>query len=448
MSIFKRILQVHVNIRRYSSALYITGDKASSNFVVLMPHIDFEERLGNKAELEENIKLRGKRINLDKYKKYWEFYKDLAEKMVVLDETKREISRQVAELMKEPQTNTVEIEKLQLHAKQAKDNYKNLRDYIYPVEESAALKALSIPNILDQRTPHTESNLLYNFSEKPLEKGRYHFDIATDMKLLHYLNSTFTVLENDAALFEYAIINYIYEVMLNNDFVPTVNASFSRSIIIEGCCTDFTNPNSIFTVAEEESKFSISQLHFVGNSTLYSFMTYFTKFSIQPNYFPLKLFTTGKQYNPTKSKERSLFNLNQYSTLDTFIITQDNEQTEKMFQELINVIKEFYDSLGYHYRLVYLPAKELQDYESLRLSIQMYSSHSHNYLEVGSVSLCGDYLSKRLLVTYNDGKIRKYPHIIYGTLVNVQKILACILEYNDLFKKELLSDQLRRYIPT
>ncbi|KRT80633.1 hypothetical protein AMK59_6338, partial [Oryctes borbonicus] len=438
MSLIRRISHISANIRQFSSALYITGDKASSNFVILLPHIDFEERMENKAELEENIKLRQKHISLDKYWKHWGFYKHLLEKMEILNATKTVINEHISELIKDAEKNKEEIEKLQLHAKQMKLHYKNLKEFSYPVEEVAALNALSIPNILDKRTPDTEKEIIYNCLEKPSEKARSHFEIATSSNLLYYLNPTFLVLQNDAAFFEHSLINYFYDSLLNYSYVPTVNSSFARSIIVEGCCTDYLNPKEVFTVFENDTKYSTAKLHFVGNSSLYSFMAYFAKFSIQPNYFPIKFFTSGKQYHPLEENntERTLFNLNQYSTVDVFSITKNNEaDTEAVFQDLIKIIKTLYDSLGFHYQLAYLPANRLRNYETLRLSIQMFSSHLQDYVEVGNVSLCGDYLSKRLLVTYNEEKVRKYPNIIYGSVINVQKVLGCVLEYNDLSRK-------------
>lgn len=447
-NIYKHVPRVSVIMRQYSSALYITGDKASSNFVVLTPYIDFEERLEDKAELENNIKLRGKTIDVDKYMKYWEFYKHLDEKLLMLNATKRGIGEYVTELMKEPEKNKDEIEKLHLHSKLVKENYKSLREYTYPVEESAAMNALSIPNILDKRTPQKEVEIVHTFLEKSAQECKCHFTLAQDKNLIHYLNPTFLVLQNEAAMFEHGLINYGYETLLNHGFISTVNACFSRSIIIEGCCTDHINPKHTYMVHEEDSKYSISKLHFVGNSSLYSFMTYLAKFSIQPGYFPLKFFTSGKQYSPVQSDEKSLLALSQYSTINIISVIKNNEDdNEKSFQDIIKVVKDFYDSLNYHYRLVYLPAKELQDFESLRLSIQMFSMHFQKYIEVGNVSLCGNYLSKRLLVTYNENKTRKYPNIISGTFLNVQKILACVLEYNDVHNKELLSNCLNKYVP-
>ncbi|GJQ83092.1 hypothetical protein Trydic_g20103 [Trypoxylus dichotomus] len=411
---------------------------------------DFEERMENQIELEENIKLRQKQINLDKYWKHWEFYRHLREKMNLLDAAKLAVNGHLSELMKDADKNKEEIEKLQLHARQMKNHYKNLKEYSYPVEEVAAMNALSIPNTLDKRTPHTEKNIIYSYLEKPSEKAKSHFELATSSNLLYYLNPTFLVLRNDAALFEYSLINYFHDTLLNNNYTATVNASFVRSIIVEGCCVDYLDPKQVFTISEEDVKYSVAKLHFVGNSTLYSFMAYFTKFSIQPSYFPIKFFTSGKQYHPLQenSTEKTLLNLNQYSTVDIISITKSNvEDTDVVFQNLIEIVRKLYDPLGFHYQLVYLPANQLQDNETLRLSIQMFSSHLQDYVEVGNVSLCGDYLSKRLLVTYSEEKVRKYPNIIYGSLVNIQKMLACVLEYNSLTQKDLLSNILKKYSP-
>ncbi|KAJ8971589.1 hypothetical protein NQ317_002872, partial [Molorchus minor] len=77
----------------------------------------------------------------------------------------------------------------------------------------------------------------------------------------------------------------------------------------------------------------------------------------------------------------------------------------------------------------------------------MYSNHLKRYVEVGNVSLYDSYLSKRLLFTYTVNKDRKYPKVVGGTLLNVPKLLACVLENNNSSGKNILmSDIIKKHL--
>lgn len=71
---------ISYNFKRTISALYITGDKASQNFAVLTPYIDFENRIVDKNELLQNITARNISIDLDNIEKKWRFFKLLDER--------------------------------------------------------------------------------------------------------------------------------------------------------------------------------------------------------------------------------------------------------------------------------------------------------------------------------------------------------------------------------
>ena len=67
-------------------------------------------------------------------------------------------------------------------------------------------------------------------------------------------------------------------------------------------------------------------------------------------------------------------------------------------------LQSFYDKLGLKYRLVYTDAKNLSLAESLRLEVQMWSVLSEKYVTVGSLSKYEDYISRRLLLKYNNNE--------------------------------------------
>ncbi|KAF2883922.1 hypothetical protein ILUMI_22262 [Ignelater luminosus] len=432
--------------RTFSSALYVTGDKAHEVFAVLTPILDFDERLKNKSELEQNLKLRCLNIDLEKVENRWNFYKYLDEQKVVLEITKTEIGKEIVRLKASEEKNEKVIEKLMLHGKLVKDDLKVLKDYLYGVEESAVLNVLSIPNILHRTTPHNDESVIHSFLEKPKEISKFHLDIGVKNNLIEFTNPLFYFLKDDSAIFELLIGDYVSNTLLSSSFTQFSNADFCRSIVIEGCGANFFDKLQVFTLEKlhNDNNHDLSRLHLTGGASLYSFMAYFARHSVKPSYLPLKLFTLGRRYQPLNSDNTGLFNVSQESAVEIFLVTRDDDELENEFKKIIVEIIKIHEPLGHHFRLVYLPANQLKNYESLRLSIQMFSSYFQRYFEIGHCSICDSYLSKRLLFTYPFNKEWRYPKVISGTLLRVQPLLACMLEYNDANKcRDLLPNILK-----
>lgn len=423
--------------RLFSSALYITGDKAHKTYAVVTPILDFEERLKNKLELEENIKLRCLNIDLEAVEKRWVFYKHLNEQKENLEFTRSEIGKEITRLIKN-ENETQNVEKFKVHAKLVKEELKLLKDYLYGVEESSVLKVLSLPNILHPNTPKTSEETFYSFLEKPLTKSSSHMELGSDLILC--LNPYLYYLKGDAAFFELSLTEFVRNALIDFSFIQFCTSDFSRSVVIEGCGTNFQNKLEVFTLEKihtDSNHGEYNRLHLTGGASLYSFMAYFTRNLVLESYLPLKLFSCGRKYQPQNSQILDLFNSTQETAVEVFIATRDHDDLNLKFKELVEKIIDIYQTFECHFRLSYLPPNKLKTYESLRLSIQMYSCHLEKYVEVGHISICDDFLSKRLLFSYNSNKERKFPKIISATLIRVQPLLACLLEYGKFNKSNI-----------
>lgn len=435
--------------RFYSSALYITGDKAHETFKVLTPYIDFEERIKNKIALEENLKSRGLNIDVNKIEKYWNFYKTIDDKKQILEITRQEIAAEIAKLNNEPEKYSKEIDQLKVHAKLVKNDLKNVKEYLWGIEEYAVENALSLPNNLHPKTPRDGQCVSYTFLEKSNKKTDHHMEISAKFGLTETIHGKL-YLKNEAALFELAAQNYFNDILTQHNFTQFSNADFVRSVVLEGCGTDFRSKSDILTLEDkhEDKNHELSKLHLVGGASLYSFMAFYSRHYVQKSYFPLKHFACGRKYKPVTSDVLTFYNLEQETAIEIFTATQNNEiELNAMFEKIRSIVITLYENLGYHFRVVFVPANQLNRHESLRLAVEMYSNHLQSYVEVASVSICDDYLSKRLLFTYNENNERKFPCVISGTLLSVQKLLACVLEQNSVNNESVISSLLAQYIP-
>ncbi|XP_066154276.1 serine--tRNA synthetase-like protein Slimp [Euwallacea fornicatus] len=439
-------LRIIIN-RQFSSALYVTGDKAHKQFAVLKPIIDFDDQLKSRKDcLIENIKARQLSIDLNKVEERWNYFKEIERKKEILEETKAEIGHNISKLMKldnDPDLEK-EIEKLKIHLRLVKDEVKNLRNLSYAVEEGAALQVLSLPNVLHPKTTQCELEV-YRYLEKSDTRTENHVEIGNKKGYFKLINHMTCYLKSEAALFELAVQNYFSQELVNLNYTQFSNSDFVKSVVIEGCgsdpsaCWDGLTLENIHCIQNEGS----NKLHLVGASSLYSFMAYFTKHFVHITQLPVKAFCVGRKYRTVQSTSpKDLFNLSQSSEISLFNLLLDDDILENMVDEVATL----YRQLGLHFRLVLMPANQLSKAESLRLSIQMFSNSSLSYVEVGFVSFYEDYLSKRLLLSCSQDRKGKFPNVVGGSLINAQRVIGCALENNVLKQKPLLNDFLSKYI--
>ncbi|XP_038213210.1 serine--tRNA synthetase-like protein Slimp [Zerene cesonia] len=412
---------------RYS-ALFINGLKATENFVFLLPHIDFPDRLSDKDVLLRMLNKRKSNFDVDKLENLWNVYIDLKKHKTECDNRRNEYSKQLNELYKH-ETEGNKIEKLKIQVNLIKENLKNLKAPLWAAEEAAIVEALHLPNSLHNLTPDNENKLIYQHKQPP-KSCKNHSIIGQEQNLLMFMNNNNYYLTGDAALFELGAKFYFSNFLKSYNFIQFSCPDFVKSLIVEGCGIDHTDPNSTFILHDNENSEvnADKRMHLTGAGSLCAFFAYHAKNVIYSKLLPLQYFSMGRLYAPRDNKENTLFNVSQSSVVQMFVATKDGSDLDAQLNNVIEIIKNLYSKLDYHFRLVYVAADKLHNWESLRVSIEMYSSSLKEYIEIGNVSLSGDYISKRLMFTYTENKQNKFPHILSGTILNVPKFLGCVLE--------------------
>lgn len=410
------------------SALFINGAKATETFTYIRPHIDYPEQIKNRNLIQENLAKRNCTIDMIKIENLWEIYEELKQRKLDFDRKKNEIGKELGKIINtEPDSAVATKYKLQINL--IKDNMRKIKEPLWSAEEAAIVEVLKLPNTLHPLTPEIENKVLYTYLTPPQIK-KDHLKIGQNLNLLNFKKNENYYLKGDAAIFELGAKFYFNNVLRRNKFVQFSNPDFVKSVIIEGCGQDHTNPDATF-ILHHNDDFNVnidSRLHLTGGASLSSFLAYHAKNVIQPKAFPLKYFTMGRQYIPAPSDEDSLFHVSQSSAVQFFGATKTNSELDVLVHEVIDILKSGYHELNYHFRISILAANKLLMWESLRVVVEMFSTSLNSYIEVANISVSGDFISKRLLLTYVENRESKFPHIISGTVLNVPKFFGCVLE--------------------
>ncbi|KAJ8971586.1 hypothetical protein NQ317_002869 [Molorchus minor] len=314
--------------QNFSSALYVTGDKAHQTFVILTPVIDFEKQLENKEILLKNIAARKLSIDLQQIESDGNFFRIKK----ILEFTRIEIGRLISDLMQDAETNGKQIEGLKLHSKLVKDDLKNIKEHLYGLEEDTMLQILNLPNILHEKT-HSEAVTIYdNYFDNPKETSDCHMVIGSQNGYIEYVDPLTCYFKSDAALFEMGILNYFRHQRTSNSFLIQI---FVEALLSRGVETTINYLQKVFTLEElEESKAKFNRLHLCGSATIHSFMAYFTQLIRHP--------------------EKDLFNLSQESAISVFVSTLEEDD---YLEEITKLVITCYKPLGYNFRLTLLPKR-------------------------------------------------------------------------------------------
>lgn len=428
--------------RNYSSALYISGNKAYKSFAFLSPYLDYDERFANMDKLHKELVLRRMNVDIVQLKSAWDFYRKMIADRCALEDNNSKLAGHKRSLLEKTDRTTEqeqELKKLHIQLDIIRQDLKTIKEAIWDLDEDVMERILKLPNELDPRTPANESVVLKSIGSVPesfKENRRSHIDIGTSLDLLDYKNPMCYYLCNNAALFELAVLAYVGRVFGENDMIKMAGTDFSRSFVVEASGLNHEDPMATFILENysEIERGSPNRMHLVGSASLISFLILHTKQLINPNHFPLKYFATGRQYMPLPRDTHAcgLFTACQASVAHAFVMVKDakSEEYETQFNKLLESVCRLYDDLCDHYRVVMRSASELQPCESLRVSFEMWSPFANQYIEIGHVSAYDNYLSKRLLIAYQTPYGRDFPAIISGTVLSVPRLLACLLEQN------------------
>jgi len=149
-----------------------------------------------------------------------------------------------------------------------------------------------------------------------------------------------------------------------------------------------------------------------------------------PKQLPIRYVGANACFRPEVSSQGSgLYRVHQFSKVEMFAACMP-DQSESIFTELQQAQLAPFEGLGLSGRLLEMPSSDLGAAAHRKQDVEAWLPASGEYGEVASLSMCGDYQSRRLnaRVIVGDGTPRIFAHTLNGTACAVPRILCAILE--------------------
>ncbi|CAG2099934.1 unnamed protein product [Medioppia subpectinata] len=124
-------------------------------------------------------------------------------------------------------------------------------------------------------------------------------------------------------------------------------------------------------------------------------------------------------------------------------------ESEMYHDQMLNISREFYESLDLSYQVVLISSGEMNDAASKKYDLEAFFPNAGKYRELVSASNCTDYQSRNLNVYYGFTKANEKPqfvHMLNSTLCAIQRTLCCIVENYQDGLKIIVPEVLRKYV--
>lgn len=136
---------------------------------------------------------------------------------------------------------------------------------------------------------------------------------------------------------------------------------------------------------------------------------------------------------------RGIFRVHQFEKIEQFCITQDSlEQSQAEQKKMLAAAEEFYQSLGFPYRVVCIVSGELNDAAIKKYDLEAWFPGQKTYRELVSCSNCTDFQARGVgtrcgikKATGKDDALAQrasYCHFLNSTLCATGRGICCLLE--------------------
>lgn len=306
-----------------------------------------------------------------------------------------------------------------------------------------------------------------------------HVDIMTAMGAMHIAEGTLTAgsrgyyLSGPLVLLNLAVIQYAIEFMHKKTYTPIYPPFFMRrpmmgkvAQLAEFDETLYKIPGDNSTSEEDEPKIDDPELADAkatdaNDKDMYLIATseqpicaFQYKKRFQDSQLPIRYVGYSSCFRKEAGSHGrdtlGIFRVHQFEKIEQFCITNP-EDSWKMMDEMIHNSEEFYQSLGFKYRVVNIVSGKLNNAAAKKWDLEAYFPASQTYRELVSCSNCTDYQSRRLDVRYEGSKKaggleKPYVHMLNSTLSATSRTMCCICENYQVEDGVVIPEVLRKYM--
>lgn len=389
----------------------------------------------NPELIRQEIKKRQMRLDVDELLKLDKKRRDLLVKIEKLRAKQNKLSDQIARLSgREKQKAILEGKAL---AKRLDEQEPRLR-----LTEKKFHNLMSqLPNISHETVPEGRDGSgnvvvktwgkLPKFSFKPKD----HIILGKDLDLIDIekaakvSGSRFYYLKNEAVLLEWALINYVFDLLNKKGYIPILPPQLVNYNTMYGSGFLPAEEFEIYRVNPEEDN-----LYIIGTAEA-SICAYHQGEIFNEKELPKKYvgFSTNqrREAGAYGKKTWGIFRVHQFDKVEMFKFTREDNSWKEL-DDMVQTAEEIVQGLNLPYQIRNVCTGDLCRKCAKTLDIEAWMAvkgSGGGYGEIGSGSNCTDYQARRLNIKYKDMQGKKhFVHTLNCTACAIGRTLIAILE--------------------
>jgi len=225
-----------------------------------------------------------------------------------------------------------------------------------------------------------------------------------------------------------ALINYATQFIISKGYTPLQTPYFMKKTIMAECA-------QLSQFDEELYKVQGSEEYYLIATSEQPLCAFHRGEWLDPTSLPLRyagLSTCFRKEAGAHGKDTwGIFRVHQFDKVEQFVITSP-ENSWQEHERMLEISKEFFQSLGIPYRVVTIVSGELNNAAAKKYDLEGWFPAYGEYRELVSCSNCTDYQARRLEIRYGNKKTgereKKYVHMLNSTLCACTRAICAILE--------------------
>ncbi len=275
-----------------------------------------------------------------------------------------------------------------------------------------------------------------------LELGE-NLDIVDVKRAAKVSGSRFGYLKGDAALLEFALIQFAMELLVKEGFVPIIPPSLIKKESMRGMgylehggeedMYVFEKDNLVLAGTSEQS---VGPMHMNEVLKEKDLPKRYVSFS------PCFRREAGSYGKDTKG----ILRVHQFDKVEMFSYTKP-EDSEKEHEYLLSLEEKLFQALEIPYQVVKMCSGDLGAPATKKYDLEAWMPGQGKYREVTSTSNTTDFQARRLNIKYQDKGETRYVHTLNGTAFAIGRTIIAIMEnYQQKDGSILIPEVLQKWI--
>jgi len=236
--------------------------------------------------------------------------------------------------------------------------------------------------------------------------------------------SRFSYLKNELAILEYALVQFVFDILVKRGFIPVVPPVMIKEEAMKAMGYLERGKDEIYQTAKDglyligTAEQALGPMHLNEVFQAKEFPKRYVGFS---SCFRREAGSYGKDV-------KGILRVHQFDKIEMFSFTLP-ESSKEEHKFLLSMEEKMVQKLGIPYQVLDICTGDLGDPAAAKYDIECWMPGQNKYRETHSTSNCTDFQARRLNIRFRNEKGEmNYVHTLNGTAFAIGRILIAIME--------------------